>query len=68
MLQSWCAQVMTAGAVSFTMVYEAMESGARLVFLGARESASGVVGHKYGPDAGKLTEDTLASGGARFAI
>lgn len=64
--QSAKSQVMTASAVSFTMVYEAMENGAKLVFLGARTSASGVVGHKYGPDAGRLAEDTMASGGHAF--
>lgn len=64
--QSATSQMMLASAVSFTMVYEAMESGAKLVFTGARDATSGVVTHKYGPDAGKLTSDTLASGGHAF--
>mmetsp|Transcript_12420 Transcript_12420/g.37357 ORF Transcript_12420/g.37357 Transcript_12420/m.37357 type:complete len:482 (+) Transcript_12420:144-1589(+) len=64
--QSAKSQMLTASAVSFTMVYEAMESSAKLVLNGTRTSAAGVVTHKYGPDAGKLTDDTLASGGHAF--
>lgn len=52
--------------MSFTMVYEAMEASARLVLNGTRTSASGVVGHKFGPEAGKVTDDTMASGGHAF--
>lgn len=60
--QSTSKQFMTAGAVSFTMVYSAMEEGAKLVLNGSRTSAASVVTHKYGPDYGKLTDDTMASG------
>lgn len=48
--------------MSFTMVYSAMEEGAKLVLNGSRTSAAGVMTHKYGPDYGKLTDDTMASG------
>lgn len=30
---------------------------------GARDSAAGITGHKYGPEAGKVTSDVLASAG-----
>lgn len=60
--QSTPKQFLTAGAVSFTMVYSAMEEGAKLVLNGSRSSAAGVVGHKYGPQYGQLTDDTIASG------
>ena len=89
-------QVVTAGAVSFTMVYEGLEQGAKIVLTGnhqlspalhlcwhhltqlgtlpgqstivpsaagARDSASGIAGHKYGPDAGRVTGDMMASVG-----
>jgi Senescence-associated protein len=91
-------QVVTAGAVSFTMVYEGLEQGAKIVLTGspqlsrslqlrtqpvhmtqlrclprqsnivppaagARDSASGIAGHKYGPDAGQVTGDMMASVG-----
>jgi hypothetical protein len=61
--QSARSQVMTAGAVSFTVVYESLEQGAKLVLTGARDSTAGIVGHKYGPDAGKVAGDTIASAG-----
>lgn len=50
------------GVVSFTMVYSAMEEGAKLVLNGSRSSAASMMSHKYGPDYGKLTDDTMASG------
>jgi hypothetical protein len=61
--QSATKQVVTAGAVSFTMVYEGLEQGAKIVLTGARDSASGIAGHKYGPDAGQVTGDMMASVG-----
>lgn len=61
--QSASKQMVTAGAVSFTMVYESLEQGAKLVLTGARDAASGIAGHKYGPDAGQVTGDLMASAG-----
>lgn len=56
-------QVVTASAISFTVIWTAMECGARTVLVGARDHASGVVHHKYGPEAAGVTHNTLTACG-----
>ena len=45
------------------VVWTAMEHGARTVLCSARDAASGVVQHKYGPEAGAVAHDTLTACG-----
>ncbi len=43
-------QVMVAAAEGFTEVYMAIEEAAEVLYHSCRDSATGVVGHKYGAD------------------